>query len=342
MRFLMRDKADQHRTKKRVAIILLFILLIAITFVISVNVGAIHLSPAELFQTILGNGTDQQELILFEFRLPRIIIAMLVGAGLAVSGCILQGVARNPLAEPGILGITTGAGLMVVLALAYIPPDQSLPVGVMPFLSLAGGIVTAIIIYLLSFDKRNGLMPNRLVLNGIAVAAGLNALLIVVSLQLPEQQYDVLAVWMAGRIWGTDWRFVLTLLPWVLVLLPYISLKARTLDALTFGDEVATGLGVTVEKERLKVVAASVGLASACISVSGGIAFVGLIGPHLARKLIGPTHRFLIPLSAIAGGLLLLAADTIGKAILQPSEIPAGIVVAIIGAPYFFYLLSRS
>ncbi|MBR7796802.1 MAG: FecCD family ABC transporter permease [Bacillota bacterium] len=335
-------RSEDERTRKRILILLIFIVLIVLTFVISVNIGAIRLSPSELLQTIIGNGTAQQELILFEFRLPRIIISMLVGAGLAVSGCILQGVARNPLAEPGILGITTGAGLMVVLALAYYPVGESIPVGLLPFLSLIGGISTAIIIYMLAYDRHNGLLPNRLVLNGIAVAAGLNAILLVVSLQLPEQKYDVLAVWMAGRIWGAEWRFVFTLLPWMIILLPYIFLKARTLDVLTFGDEVATGLGVSVEKERLKVVAASVGLASACISVSGGIAFVGLIGPHLARKLIGPNHRFLLPLSAVAGALLLLAADTIGKAILQPSEIPAGIVVAIIGAPYFLYLLSKS
>ncbi|MDY7045608.1 iron ABC transporter permease [Virgibacillus sp. M23] len=335
-------RSEDERTRKRILILLIFIVLIVLTFVISVNIGAIRLSPSELLQTIIGNGTAQQELILFEFRLPRIIISMLVGAGLAVSGCILQGVARNPLAEPGILGITTGAGLMVVLALAYYPVGESIPVGLLPFLSLIGGISTAIIIYMLAYDRHNGLLPNRLVLNGIAIAAGLNAILLVVSLQLPEQKYDVLAVWMAGRIWGAEWRFVFTLLPWMIILLPYIFLKARTLDVLTFGDEVATGLGVSVEKERLKVVAASVGLASACISVSGGIAFVGLIGPHLARKLIGPNHRFLLPLSAVAGALLLLAADTIGKAILQPSEIPAGIVVAIIGAPYFLYLLSKS
>ncbi|GAA0415564.1 iron ABC transporter permease [Virgibacillus sp. AGTR] len=335
-------RSEDERTRKRILILLIFIVLIVLTFVISVNIGAIRLAPSELLQTIIGNGTAQQELILFEFRLPRIIISMLVGAGLAVSGCILQGVARNPLAEPGILGITTGAGLMVVLALAYYPVGESIPVGLLPFLSLIGGISTAIIIYMLAYDRHNGLLPNRLVLNGIAVAAGLNAILLVVSLQLPEQKYDVLAVWMAGRIWGAEWRFVFTLLPWMIILLPYIFLKARTLDVLTFGDEVATGLGVSVEKERLKVVAASVGLASACISVSGGIAFVGLIGPHLARKLIGPNHRFLLPLSAVAGALLLLAADTIGKAILQPSEIPAGIVVAIIGAPYFLYLLSKS
>ena len=319
-----------------------FILLILLTLIISVNIGAIRLSPAELLQTLIGRGTAQQNLILFEFRLPRIVISILVGAGLAVSGCILQGISRNPLADPGILGITTGAGLTIVLCMTFYPPNQDIPVLLLPFLSLIGGVITAAIIYALSYKKQEGLLPNRLILTGIAVAAGISAIMMVISLRLPPEKYDVLAVWLAGRIWGTEWRFVLTLLPWIVILLPYVFSKARTMDALSFGDSLATSLGVPVEKERLKLLAVAVGLAASCVSVSGGIGFVGLIGPHLARRLIGPGHRLLLPASAIAGALLLIVADTIGKAILQPSEIPAGVIVAIIGAPYFLYLLSRS
>ncbi|WP_205138289.1 FecCD family ABC transporter permease [Virgibacillus halotolerans] len=319
-----------------------FILLILLTLIISVNIGAIRLSPAELLQTLIGRGTAQQNLILFEFRLPRIVISILVGAGLAVSGCILQGISRNPLADPGILGITTGAGLTIVLCMTFYPPNQDIPVLLLPFLSLIGGVITAAIIYALSYKKQEGLLPNRLILTGIAVAAGISAIMMVISLRLPPEKYDVLAVWLAGRIWGTEWRFVLTLLPWIVILLPYVFSKARTMDALSFGDSLATSLGVPVEKERLKLLAVAVGLAASCVSVSGGIGFVGLIGPHLARRLIGSGHRLLLPASAIAGALLLIVADTIGKAILQPSEIPAGVIVAIIGAPYFLYLLSRS
>lgn len=342
MRKMVRlNKLDQKRGK-RITVLLVFLLLIVLTVIISVNIGSIRLSPAALLHTIIGKGTTQQNLILFEFRLPRIVISILVGAGLAVSGCILQGISRNALADPGILGITTGAGLMIVLCMTFYPPNEDIPVLLLPFLSLIGGIITAAIIYALSYKKQEGLLPNRLILTGIAVAAGVSALMMVISLRLPPEKYDVLAVWLAGRILGADWGFVLTLLPWMVVLLPYVFLKARTLDVLTFGDSLATGLGVHVEKERLKLLAAAVGLAAACVSVSGGIGFVGLIGPHLARRLIGPNHSFLLPASAIAGALLLIAADTIGRAILQPSEIPAGIIVAIIGAPYFLYLLSRS
>lgn len=336
------SKYDKKIKIRRMTVLSVFILLILLTLIISVNIGAIRLSPAELLQTLIGRGTAQQNLILFEFRLPRIVISILVGAGLAVSGCILQGISRNPLADPGILGITTGAGLTIVLCMTFYPPNQDIPVLLLPFLSLIGGVITAAIIYALSYKKQEGLLPNRLILTGIAVAAGISAIMMVISLRLPPEKYDVLAVWLAGRIWGTEWRFVLTLLPWIVILLPYVFSKARTMDALSFGDSLATSLGVPVEKERLKLLAVAVGLAASCVSVSGGIGFVGLIGPHLARRLIGPGHRLLLPASAIAGALLLIVADTIGKAILQPSEIPAGVIVAIIGAPYFLYLLSRS
>jgi iron complex transport system permease protein len=164
----------------------------------------------------------------------------------------------------------------------------------------------------------------------------------VLSLRLSRELYQFVAVWLTGSIWGTTWDYVLALLPWIVVLFAFVYYKALVLDVLSFGKNVATGLGASVSKEQVKLLAAAVGLASACVSVSGGIGFVGLIGPHLARRLIGPNHKYLLPASALAGALLLLTADTIGRTILQPSEIHAGIVVAIIGAPYFLYLLARS
>ena len=185
-------------------------------------------------------------------------------------------------------------------------------------------------------------MPQRMLLNGIAIAAGIGALITILTLRMDPFDYQFIAVWLAGKIWGTTWVHVLTLLPWIIVLFTYIFYKSRILDGLNFGEQLATGMGVKVEKERFLLLGAAVALASACVSVSGGIGFVGLVGPHLARQLVGNHHRFLLPLSALAGGLVLLVADTIGRTILAPSEIHAGIMVAIIGAPYFLYLLARS
>ncbi|MBT2287845.1 iron ABC transporter permease [Paenibacillus albidus] len=317
-------------------------LLIVVIVVVSMNTGYMRLSPSEVLHTLSGQGTPQQKLILFDFRLPRIVISLLVGAGFAVSGCILQSLSRNPLAEPATLGISAGAGFAVILFISFVPASSAASIFMLPLLALAGAGLTAALIYVLAFRREEGLSPTRLVLIGIAVAAGINAFQLVLALRLDPENYQFVAIWMAGKIWGGDWRFVLALLPWILILVPFSIYKARVLNVLNLGDQTSTGLGAPVERERLLLLATAVALAGACVSVSGGIGFVGLIGPHLARRLVGPRHQILLPACALIGGLLLLTADTLGRWILQPSEIPAGVVVAIIGAPYFLYLLAKS
>ncbi|WP_373293785.1 FecCD family ABC transporter permease [Paenibacillus albidus] len=317
-------------------------LLIVVIVVVSMNTGYMRLSPSEVLHTLSGQGTPQQKLILFDFRLPRIVISLLVGAGFAVSGCILQSLSRNPLAEPATLGISAGAGFAVILFISFVPASSAASIFMLPLLALAGAGLTAALIYVLAFRREEGLSPTRLVLIGIAVAAGINAFQLVLALRLDPENYQFVAIWMAGKIWGGDWRFVQALLPWILILVPFSIYKARVLNVLNLGDQTSTGLGAPVERERLLLLATAVALAGACVSVSGGIGFVGLIGPHLARRLVGPRHQILLPACALIGGLLLLTADTLGRWILQPSEIPAGVVVAIIGAPYFLYLLAKS
>ncbi|MEK5037373.1 FecCD family ABC transporter permease [Sporosarcina sp. FSL K6-3457] len=332
----------QHKAKTRNFVIIgILSLLIVLMFIISMNTGYIKLSPLEVIRTLFGYGTDKQELILFEFRLPRIVISILVGMGLAISGCVLQGISRNALADPGILGINAGAGLAVMLFISFFPSTTATPVFFLPILAFTGAGVAAIIIYSLAYKRHEGITPMRLLLTGVAVAAGISAAMIVLTLRLSPENYQFVATWLAGSIWGSNWKFVLALLPWIVILIPFVFAKARVLNVLNLGDLTATGLGASIEKERRVLLAAAVGLAGASVSVSGGIGFVGLIGPHLARQLVGARHQFLLPAAALTGGLLVLIADTIGRWILQPSEIPAGIVVAVIGAPYFLYLLSR-
>ncbi|MEC1177689.1 iron ABC transporter permease [Metasolibacillus meyeri] len=333
---------NQQKIKKKNIITLCTIaVLILITFVISMNTGVIKLTPMEVIRTLFGQGTAEQHLILFEFRLPRIVIAVLVGMGLAVSGAVLQGISRNALADPGILGINAGAGLAVMLFISFFPTTKAAPVFLLPVLAFVGSGLTAIIIYTLSYKRHEGITPMRLILTGVAVAAGISSAMIVLTLRLTPENYQFVATWLAGSIWGSNWRFVLSLLPWLIVLLPFVYSKSRVLNVLNLGELTAVGLGASIEKERRWLLAASVGLAGASVSVSGGIGFVGLVAPHLARQLVGAKHQFLLPASALLGGLLVLMADTIGRSILEPSEIPAGIVVAVLGAPYFLYLLAR-
>ncbi|MCM3341104.1 iron ABC transporter permease [Paenibacillus sp. MER TA 81-3] len=334
--------SERRRKKRGIAVIIILSILICIAFIISMNTGYIRLTPMDLIRTLFGAGTDKQNLILFDFRLPRIVISVLIGAGLAVSGCVMQGISRNALADPGILGINAGAGLTVMLFISFYPTTAAAPVFLLPVLALVGAGLTAALIYSLSYKRHEGLSPTRLLLTGIAVAAGISAAMIVLTLKLSPDKYQFVATWLAGSIWGTNWKFVLALLPWIVVLLPFVFYKARVMNVLNLGDQTATGLGAPVERERLVLIAAAVGLAGACVAVSGGIGFVGLIGPHLARRLVGPKHQMLLPAAALAGSLLVITADTLGRWILQPSEIPTGIVVAVIGAPYFLYLLARS
>lgn len=333
--------AQRKVRTKNMAIMVSLAMLIIIAFVISMNTGYIKLSPIEVFYTLFGMGTNQQSLILFEFRLPRIILSILVGMGLAVSGCVLQGITRNALADPGILGINAGAGLMVMLFISFFPSTTDTPVFILPVLAFTGAGLAATAIYILSYKRHEGISPVRLLLTGVAVAAGISSAMIILTLRLSPENYQFVATWLAGSIWGSNWRFVWSLLPWIIILIVFVYLKANVLNVLNLGDLTAVGLGASIEKERRLLLMAAVGLAGASVSVSGGIGFVGLIGPHVARQLVGARHQSLIPTAALIGGLLVLVADTIGRWMLQPSEIPAGIVVAVIGAPYFLYLLSR-
>ncbi|SER26769.1 iron complex transport system permease protein [Gracilibacillus ureilyticus] len=328
-----------HSKKDRLIMAGLFIAIIA-TLLISLNMGTMRVTPAEVFQTLIGNGSEQNQLILFDFRLPRMIIALLIGAGMGISGAILQSVTHNELADPGILGINSGAGFAVVLFIYLTHNNPVSTVFVLPLTALVGAVLAAVLIYSISW--KNGVTPIRLILVGIGINAAFSALIIVFQLRMDPDNFTQATIWLSGNISGTDWSYTLALLPWILILLPFTIYKASTLDALNLGDETAQGLGAAVEKERMLLLLAAVALAGASVSVGGAIAFLGLVTPHLARKLVGVRHRHSLITTALLGALLLLAADTIGRNILSPSEIPVGLVVSLLGGGYFVYLLMKS
>jgi len=322
--------------------IALFILIITVSL-ISLNIGKVSISPAEVWQTIVGNGTAKQELVLFEIRLPAILLAILVGAGMAISGAVLQTVTQNELAEPGILGINAGAGLAVLI---YITVFQStlgsqsqIGTFIMPLFAFAGAMLTAVLILALSWKK--GLHTIRLLLVGIGINAGFSAVLTAMQLRLNPHDFMKAIVWLSGDLWATQWKYVWALLPWFLILIPFILYKSHTLNVLNLGSLVSTGLGIRTEKERLVLIGAAVALAGLGVTVGGGIAFLGLIAPHIARKLVGPKHGAFLPASAMIGALILLLADMLGKNMFRV-DIPSGVIVSIISAPYFIYLLMKS
>ncbi|HEX7005371.1 MAG TPA: iron ABC transporter permease [Trueperaceae bacterium] len=316
----------------------ILLLLILATMVVSVGVGEYHIGPVDVVRATLGleTGNPDHALVVRTFRLPRIVLAALVGAALALSGAVLQGITRNGLAEPGVLGINQGAGLAAVALLTLAP---SASVALLPWLALAGGLIAALLIYLLAWNQ--GAAPIRLLLVGIgigAVASAATTFMIVYGDIIDVQRA---LFWLTGSVYGRTWEHVRMLGAWMLVLAPLLLLCARALNVLALGDAPARALGQRVELARGILIVAAVALATGAVSVAGTVAFAGLVAPHAARRLVGPAFEALLPASALFGALLLLLADLIGRTVIAPSQLPVGIVTAVIGAPYLLFLLWR-
>lgn len=327
----------------------IFVGLTLIAFYFHITNGVFDMTILEVLKTFLRiDPNDKHDLVIFEFRLPRIVIAALVGIGLGIAGTVIQGVTRNGLADPGILGINAGAGASIVIFMFFFQMSASnfvedgwYTIFLMPLFGFVGGALAASIIFI--FSWKNGILDmQRLILTGIAIGSGFGALSLYVSLKMNTSDYEMAAVWISGSIYNANWAFVLSILPWVLILSSVIYRKSHLLDYLQLEDANVKSLGISVEKEKSILLLCSIGLVSACVSVSGGIGFIGLMAPHIAKRLVGIKHRFVVPMSAAIGMFLLVLSDYIAKTVFEPSELPVGIIVSIIGIPYFLYLLIKT
>lgn len=330
------------KNKKFVFISLILISLIFITFLVSLNLGSFAINPEDVIKTLIGQGQRNHEIAIFKLRLPRIVMAILVGTALATAGSILQGVTKNDLADSGILGINSGAALFVVVYIFLMNGNvydgvSNFTIFTMPIVALVGALFGAFLIYTLAW--KDGISSSRLLLIGIGINVAFTSILTIFQLKFTTQEFNRVMAWTSGSIWGTSWKYVLAVLPFILLFMGLTFYKSRYLDAINLGDEISTGLGINVEKERMKLIVYAVILSGVATSVAGSIAFLGLVSPHIARKLVGPKHKKLIPTAALIGTLILLVSDTISRNLLAPIEIPVGIVVSIIGVPYFIYLM---
>ncbi|MEV0810156.1 iron ABC transporter permease [Micromonospora sp. NPDC050200] len=304
--------------------------------VLTLGAGARGVGWLDGVAAIAGRLDPDTATLVERFLVPRVLLCWLVGIALAVSGGVLQGVIRNPLAAPDIIGITKGAGVAAMAALLLWP---SAPVAALPVAAFAGGVAAALLVYL--FAYRRGTSPARLALVGIAVSAlcegGVRFLLV-------RNPLDVNAAlsWLTGSMFGRTMTHVVQFAPWVVVLVPLLLYYARRLDTLGLGDDLATGLGEPVERTRRITLLLAVALAAAAVSVAGTVGFVGLIAPHMARRLVGGRHLALLPTAAALGALLLLLADAVGRGVAPPLEIPVGLITALVGGPYFLYLLTKT
>lgn len=320
--------------------------LILVTSYISLTNGTFDIGIGDVIRTLLRiHPQPNHDLVIFEFRLPRIVIALLVGAGLGMAGAVIQSITRNGLADPGILGINSGAGAAMVIFLFFyqgqIRSDGWLSILAMPLFGLVGGLIAAILIYVFSW-KNGRLEPQRLLLTGIAIGSGLSAVSLYLTLKMNPGDFEMAAVWNMGSIYNANWKYIVSMLPWLMLLIPLISWKSYILDLFQLDEDSQISVGVASEKEKAMLLLGSIGIVSACVSVSGGIGFVGLMAPHIARRLVGHAHRHMLPVCAVVGALLVMMSDYIGKTVFTPSELPVGVIISIIGVPYFIFLLYRA
>jgi len=319
-----------------------FAVLALVTFggvVANVGVGEYPIPPLDVVLALFGveSGDANYGFIVNVLRLPRALVAVLVGAALAVAGAILQGLTKNDLAAPDIVGINAGAGLAAVTLIVAFP---SVSAAYLPPAAFCGATVVAVALYLLAW--RGSSSPTRLILIGVGLSALATALTTFMITFGDIYQVGQALIWLTGSVYGCSWEQIFTLLPWFAVFMSIALLRFRHLNALNLGDEVATGLGSRVEFERGLLVLSSVALAASAVATAGTIGFVGLMAPHIARRLVGPAHGGLLPVSAMTGGVMVVLADLAGRTLFSPVEIPCGIVTAVVGAPFFLYLLYKT
>lgn len=318
----------------RWAMLVLFALLAGAGLLLSVGQGAASISAAGVVRLLLQPEHSAASQIVWNLRLPRALTGAMVGANLALSGAILQAVMRNPLADPHIIGISAGAGLTGVLVLVLFPALTYL---IAPAAFL-GAMAAAVMIYVLAW--KNGIKPVRIILAGVAVSAFLGAGISGILIFHSDRVHGAL-MWMVGGLAAVSWQEVTLLAPYAAVGLVLSLLGAPYLNMLHLGDDMARGLGVSVEQVRILLTAVAALLAASAVSAAGLLGFVGLIVPHTARLLIGHDYRFLIPASALLGAAIVTLSDTVARLLFAPVELPVGLIMAFLGAPFFLFLLRR-
>ncbi|MDU6113124.1 MAG: iron ABC transporter permease [Paeniclostridium sordellii] len=312
-----------------ISLILLIVLLVLLT-----TVGSVNLSFGEIISALINDDNKMVTTIVYKMRLPRNILAVLVGANLAVSGILLQSVMKNPLADPGITGVSTGASVAAIIILLVAPQFTS----ILPIAAFIGGAIACMLVFLMAY--KNGLKPGRIVLAGVAINTILGGVISYLSTMYSDRIQSAM-LWLNGSLGTKTWADVEMLFVYSIVGLIVSLLLIRSANVLQLGDDAATNLGFNVNLTRLLISVVAVFLAATSTAVVGVISFVGLIVPHISRMLMGSDHKFTIPFSIILGSMVLLVADTLGRTIGGAVEIPVGVIMSIVGGPFFLYLLRK-
>lgn len=339
----------QNNNIKQSILFTLLIIILLVSFVFGISIGAVSIPPSEVvrilfshipgFDSYLMAGLPEHETIIMTLRFPRVVIAAMVGAGLALAGATFQGLFRNPMADPYVIGVSSGAALGAVCSI-LVQSLWDIPIRFgIPAFAFAFAVVTIFLVY--SLARVGGKVPvMTLLLSGIAVNSLLSALVSFCMFFSGNQLHQVV-FWLLGGFSGRGWDYVYIFLPYGVVGSTVIFIYARELNAMLLGEEPAQHLGIEVEQVKRRLLIAAALLTGACVSVSGLIGFVGLVIPHIVRMLFGPDHRTLLPAVALIGAAFLLVADVLARVVIAPGELPVGIVTALVGGPFFIYLLRR-
>ncbi len=329
-----KGESGAKRTLWRVVVLLFFLLLALVGSFLSLTKGSSVISLSQIVELLMHPGNDPQSQIIWNIRMPRTIVGALVGINLSLSGAILQAIMRNPLADPHIIGISSGAGLAGVVIMILFPAMEYLITPV----AFVGAMLAAVCIYVLAW--KNGIKPVRIILAGVAVSAFLSAGISGLMIFYSDRVHGAL-MWMVGGLAARSWPHVQIILPYACIGLVLALASAAYLNILQLGDEMARGLGINVEVTRIIMTAIAALLAASAVSVVGLLGFVGLVVPHAARLLIGSDYRYLLPAAALLGIAVVTLSDTFARVVFAPIELPVGIIMAFLGAPFFLFLLRR-
>lgn len=336
------------RWRSRLWVMGLLFVVLALAIALGTSVGSANVPFFTVWEILLSkisfpgihyNGSSNTETIILEIRLPRVILAGLVGASLSVAGATYQGLFRNPLADPYLVGVSQGALLGAVIG--FLMPEISKDItdfGVVPTMAFIGGMGAVIVVYLIAKSGSRALPVTTLILGGVALGAWLSAISHYLMLQSDDGQLHAIVSWMFGHI-DDEWRQVLTVLPFTVIGTVVIWLHARPLNVMQLDEEQAQQLGIDVERVKLILLACSTMITAISVAFCGIIGFVGIIVPHTVRIIWGPDHRFLLPLSTLVGAIFLILADVVVRSITDPESVPIGVITASVGAPFFLFLL---
>lgn len=326
----------KYLKNKQVLVIGVAVVLLLLSIILAIGIGSVRFTPYEAWQTLIGKGNSSSNTILWDIRIPRVLMALLIGANLAASGILLQAVMNNPLADPGLTGVSSGAAV-TVLFIMLVAPEYT---GFIPIAAIVGGGGAAIMVYAWAWKKDSGYTPIRIILSGVAVNAVFGGVIGLLSI-LYSDKLPAALQWMNGSLSGKGMKDVLSILPYSIVGWIMAILCIRQANILRLGEQAAHNLGQNLNQVRFILSFVAVFLAAISVSKVGLVGFVGLIVPHMARMIIGSNYKHSLPLSLMLGSIILIVADTAGRSLFSPLEIPAGIIMAMAGGPYFLYLMRK-